>query len=115
MDPLTLMIIASLVSASTTVGTGILNNQATKAAEKKSYGMAMLAREDEQKQQAVENKQQKQSLALAQNKFGYEKKMERETANKQAVANLGTSLQNLSKSGMDMRSFINSLYGKAMR
>jgi hypothetical protein len=107
----TATIIAALIAAAATAYSGIKSNQATKNAGKQSLQLAGIAREDTLKQQKTANRQNESVLALNRNKFNYEKRLNREVQNKTQIANLGTSLSMLSKSGMDMQSFISSLYG----
>lgn len=105
------LIISSLISSSTTVGSGLLQNKAIGDAKKESKELALLARADTKEQNAIQNKFTKQGLQLEEKKFGYEKNRDREVMNKNSLATLGTSLENLTKSGMDMQGFISSLYG----
>jgi hypothetical protein len=104
-------IVAALIAAAATTASGIASNRASKNAGEQSLQLAGIAREDTLKQQKTSNRQNESVLALNRNKFNYEKRLNREVQNKTQIANLGTSLSMLSKSGMDMQSFISSLYG----
>jgi uncharacterized lipoprotein YmbA len=108
------MIIAALIAAAATTTAGVMQNKANKEAGEKAEGLAMISRGDTLKQQKIVNKQNDQQLQLAQNKFGYEKAMNREVSNKTSLSNLGNSLKAMTKSGMDMQSFMNSLYGNSL-
>lgn len=108
-------IIAALIAAASTTISGIAQNRATKKAEEKSLGLATIARGDELKQTAIETGMKKRQLRLQENQFGYEKMLARELENKKQISNLGSSLTILSKSGMDMQSFINGLYGRNIK
>lgn len=107
-------IIAALIAAAATTAAGVAQNKANKAAGEKAEGLAMISRGDTLKQQKIVNKQNDQQLQLAQNKFGYEKAMNREVSNKTSLSNFGNSLKAMTKSGMDMQAFMNSLYGNSL-
>ena len=106
---------AIIITAITTTAAGVASNRAKKRSEEKSLELAGIAREDTLKQQATQTGLQKRQLALQESKSNYEKMVGREVANKTTIANLGASLNHLTKSGVDMNSFINMLYGNTVK
>lgn len=107
-------IIAALIAAAASTAAGVASNKAKKKAGVEAKGLAMMSRDDTLDQQGIVNKQNKRQLKLAENKFGYEKSMNRELTNKTSLSNLGTSLKAMSKSNMNMQAFMNSLYGNRL-
>ncbi len=113
-------IIAGLVSIAGNIITGAMQNEATEQAGNKQYGLALLAREDELKQQAESNKMAKQSLGLKQEELGivkrknsFEMQQQKKMMRQQQLLNLGSSLDSLSKKDQNMTNFVLSLYNKS--
>ena len=108
-------IMSALISAAATTTAGVMSVSATKKAGERQLELSGIASDKEERKERVRVGLKKRELGLAESKFGYEKMMTREMANKNAIANLGSSLKSLSKSGMEMQGFINSLYGNTLK
>lgn len=112
-------ILSGLISLAGVIGSGIMQNEATEQAGNKQYGLALLAREDELKQQAESNKMAKQSLGLKAEELGIKKRetafevqRQKKAMRQQQLLNLGASLDSLSKKDQNMTNFVLSLYNK---
>lgn len=109
----TSLILPALLAAGATIWAGVSQKKAVEDAGEKQLGLANIARADTLEQQKEVNEQSRKALSLRKKQFDYQKLVGREAMNKSHIKMLGDSLSYLSKSGMNMTNFMNSLYSAA--
>jgi hypothetical protein len=108
-------IISALISAGSYLFAGGMQNYSIGKQERKAERLAMLAREDQQKEADRQYGLASEGLDLQKLSQAYDRKIKRETMNKSQVSLFGNTLSRLFKNNATTQNWIMSLYGAPVK